>query len=52
MRARAKVFIMGKILQARFTYRERLPGNSFRYLMEINKSDLEMNRTLLGILAV
>ena len=50
-RAIAKAFIMGKILQARVTYREKLPGNSFRYSMEINTSYLEMNCALLGIMA-
>jgi hypothetical protein len=27
----AKALIMGKIVQVVFTYREKLPGNSFRY---------------------
>jgi len=33
---------MGKVLQRRVTYEEKLPSNSFGYLMEINLSYLEM----------
>src|SRR6476620_6920201 len=46
-----KSFHHGKVLQRRVTYEDKLPSNSFRYLMDINTACLEMIWILLGTVA-